>query len=161
MAGPLGVGDQFGNLRNGCRAVHMEVEGHLLKGAWWASKVVFVRHAEGGANVNVGVFDRDFVYRRKLRQLGKQSKGGAREKVLEGSGRQVVAATLGGFVGFDLKPTDPPDHVHVLVDVRDCPLGQDRSLLSVCARSVVRLLHPVKIDSTGLVTHCAAPCSRL
>ena len=76
----------------------MEVEGHLLKGARWAAEVVFVRHAEGGANVNVGVVDRDFVERRKLRQLRQQSKSGPGKKVLQGSGREVVAATLHGFV---------------------------------------------------------------
>jgi hypothetical protein len=37
----------------------------------------------------------------------------------------------------------------------DRTLGQDRNFLSVCAGGVVRLLHPLEIDSGGLVTHCA------
>ncbi|HEX3629333.1 MAG TPA: hypothetical protein VHW91_02590, partial [Candidatus Dormibacteraeota bacterium] len=129
----------------------MEVERHLLEGARRTAQIVFVRHAEGGADVDVRIFDRDLVQGRKLRQLGEQSKSGAGQEVLQRRRRKVVATALRGLVGLDLEPADPADHVHVLVDMGDGPLGQDRSLLSVCARGVVRPSHPLKIDSLGLV----------
>ena len=130
----------------------MEIECDLLEGAWRAAQIVFVCHAECGADVDIGVFDRDLIQGRKLRQLGEQSKSCTSQQVLQWRGREVVAATLPGLVGFDLEPANPADHVHVLVDMGDRTLGQDRSLLSVCARGVVRLLHPVEIDSGRLVT---------
>ena len=151
MAGTLGVGDELGNLRVRRRAVDVEIERHLLKGAWRAAKVVLVGHAEGRSHVDVRLFDRDLVKWRKLRQLSQQSKGGAGEEVLKGSRGEVVTTTLWRLIGLDLEPADATDHVHVLVDVRHCSLGQNWNLQGIGATCVVCLLHPVEIDARGLV----------
>ncbi len=155
VAGALGVSDQLGNLGFCGGAGHVEVEGNLLKGTWRAAQIVFVRHAERGADVDIGIFDWDLIQGRKLRQLGQQSKSGAGQEVLQRGRSKVVAAPLRWLVRLDHEPANAPHHVHVLFDMGDRTLGQDRNFLSVCARGVVRLLHPVEIDSSGLVTHWA------
>lgn len=66
----------------------------MLKRAWRAAQVVLVCDAEGGANVDLCLLNRYFVERRKLRQLGEQSKGGTRNDVLQRCRGQVVAAAL-------------------------------------------------------------------
>jgi hypothetical protein len=151
MACALGVGNKPGDLRVRRRAVDVQIERHLLKGSWRPAEVVLVSHAEGRPHVDVGFFDRDLVEGRKLRQLGQQSKGGTGEEVLKWSRGEVVAAALGRLIGFDLEPADAADHVHVLVDMRNCTLGQNRNLDGIGASGVVCLLHAVKIDARGLV----------
>ena len=61
MAGSLGVGDEPGNLRVWRRAVDVQIELHLLKGAWRPAQVVLVSHAEGRPHVDVSFFDRNLI----------------------------------------------------------------------------------------------------
>jgi hypothetical protein len=43
------------------------------------------------------------------------------------------------LVRLQPEPSDPADDRHVLVDVRDGPLGQNRNISGVIARAVIRL----------------------
>ena len=135
----------------------MEIECDLLEGAWRAAQIVFVCHAECGADVDIGVFDRDLIQGRKLRQLGEQSKGGAGDDVLERGRGKVVPPTLGWLVRLDLEPTDAADHVHVLVDMRHGPLSQHWNLARVLSRRVVRPFHPFEVDPGYFLVHLDPP----
>jgi hypothetical protein len=76
------------------RAHELQIERHLLKGAWRATKVVLVGDAKSCSNVDLRLFDGDLVEWRKLRQLGEQSKSCAGDDVLERGRSRVVATTL-------------------------------------------------------------------
>ena len=65
-------------------AHHVELDDHLLEIGRCVIDVVFLRVAEGGANVSCRVVDRDLVERREPRQLCEQSKRGPHHQELQG-----------------------------------------------------------------------------
>jgi len=94
VAGAFRMSDQAFDLWFRSRALELQIERHLLKGAGRPAKVVLIRDAERGTNVGLSLFDRHFVERRKLRQLGEQSKGRAGEEILQRRRGEVVAPAL-------------------------------------------------------------------
>ena len=143
MAGPLGVRDHLPHPGFRSGGLDLQVEGHLLEGSGWAAEVVFVGHAESCPNINIGLLDGHFVYRRKLRQLRQQSKSGAGQQVLERRWGSIFASALRRLVGLDMEPADASDHMHVLVDVRQRSLSEDWHPCSVVTRGGISLRNSV------------------
>ena len=116
VAGPLGVSRQPAHLLLARGAHDVEPDDHLLEIGRCVIDVVFLRVAEGGANVSGRVVDRDLVERREPRQLREQSKRGPHHQELKGRGSLLGPAAGKRLIGLDRELAHPALEMHVLDD---------------------------------------------